>query len=136
MKTHKNEQNIKNNAIANQTENNNSELGLSLTPPDINFSTEILQDQTDELLQFKEDEIEEKSNFLKEFYSKNQDNYPIQQKTANNISNENFGKPNNRKISLEKCKMSFNLKKITERIYLIFYKFGIKIKISRLFNKK
>ena len=91
MKTHKNEQNIKNNAIANQTENNNSDIGLSLTPPDINFSTEILQEQVDELLQFKENEIEEKSNFLKNFYSKNQDNYPIQHKPTDNISNENFG---------------------------------------------
>ena len=46
METKKNNsQNKQNNAIANQTENKNSENAISLTPPENNFSLENTQEQ-------------------------------------------------------------------------------------------
>jgi len=120
MNLHQTEQNnSKSIAVANNIENqNNSEQGISLMPPEINFSD--LHEQVPELLQFKEDSRKDIPNFL-QVWNKNQDitpiqrkqvdkkeNSPIQQKTAeDNISNENYGNTNQQENFMIQMQKSF-----------------------------
>ena len=89
MNLHQTEQNnSKSSAVANNIGNqNNSEQGISLMPPEIIFSAENIHEPANELFQLKEDDRKEIPNFL-QVWNKNQNNLPTHDKNSNNISNK------------------------------------------------